>query len=493
MTRRNNSLLSKTRYIAGMQCPRYLWVIANARERIPQPDAGTQFAFDQGHEVGELAKRLFPGGVDIPSEDFAASLRQSRELLSDRVPLFEAAFMNGGKYARVDILQPTGQSDWNIIEVKSSTKVKDVHYRDVAFQKHVCQQAGISIDRCFLAHVNNQYVRNGEILPDEFFDIVDITDEVATLSAATCEHAQELLSTMCSPTCPEAIVGTHCNDPYDCPLREECWDFLPDDNVFSLYRFGSAAYTLLDRGIFSIADLPQEFPLTREQQIQRNCLVDGAIHVEPTAIRSFLRSLEYPVHYLDFETFSTAIPLFDGIRPYQQVPFQFSLHVVQQPGDTPKQYAFLGDATCDPRRELSAALRAAIGSEGCIVAYSKSFEIGVLHALGSAFPEYEVWAEGVCDRMVDLLVPFRGFNYYNPSQRGSASLKRVLPALTGEGYDGLAISDGSLAGLAYLSCGAGMSAEEIQQVRANLLEYCGLDTSGMIQIVEKLTELSHSS
>ena len=198
----------------------------------------------------------------------------------------------------------------------------------------------------------------------------------------------------------------------------------------------------------------------------------------------------YPVHYLDFETLNTAIPLFDGIRPYQQVPFQFSLHVVQQPGDAPEQHAFLGDASTDPRRGLLAALRASIGSEGSIVAYNKSFEIGVLHTLGRAFPEYKAWAEGVCDRMVDLLVPFRGFNYYNPIQRGSASLKRVLPALTGEGYDGLAISDGSLAGLAYLSCGAGMSAEEIQQIRTNLLEYCGLDTSGMIQIVERLTELS---
>jgi hypothetical protein len=493
MTRRGTGLLSKTRYIAGLQCPRYLWVLANDPDRIPPPDAGTQFRFDQGHEVGNLAKKLFPEGIDIPSDDFAANLQQSHDLLSARRPLFEAAFTSGGKYARLDILQPTREDAWNIIEVKSSTSVKDVHYPDVAFQKHCCEEAGRTIDRCFLAHVNSQFVRNGDILPETFFEIADITDGVAGLDPTVSSRAEELLSVMASSACPEAVIGPHCFEPYECPLHGECWAFLPYDSVFTLYRIGKQAHALLEKGIASIAELPAELPLTREQQIQRDCVIHGTLHAEPKAIRSFLRRLVYPVHYLDFETFGTAIPLFDGVRPYQQVPFLFTLQIVRRPGEPVERHAFLAEGRSDPRPDLASALRVAIGDEGSVVAYNASFEIGVLRSLAAAFPELQRWTEGVCARMVDLLVPFRGFNYYHPMQQGSASLKHVLPALTGEGYDGLYIADGTAAGLAYLSTLSAMPEGEVRQTRANLLEYCNLDSSGMVRIVEKLEELSQTA
>lgn len=490
MSGRRNSLLSKSRYIAGLQCLRYLWVQANEPERIPEPDAATQFIFDQGHDVGNLAKRLFPGGIDIPTDDFAASLQLSQELLSGRKPLFEAAFMSGGKYARLDILRPARKDAWNIIEVKSSTSVKDVNYRDVAFQKHCCEEAGLTIDRCFLAHINGGFVRHGSIQPESFFELADITDAVAALGPSVAAHAEEMLSMMAGQQCPEVSISPHCSDPYDCPLRSECWSFLPEDNVFTLYRIGKQAHGLLARGIASIVELPAESPLTREQQIQRECVTSGKVHAEPLAIRSFLRSIKYPVHYLDFETIGTAIPLFDGVRPYQQVPFMFTLQTVRGPGEPAEPYVFLVEGRDDPRPDLAAALRAAIGTEGSVVAYYAPFEIGVLRELAQALPDFGRWAEGVCARMVDLLIPFRGFNYYHPLQRGSASLKRVLPALTGEGYDGLAIADGNEAGRAYLSTLTEMPEEAVRQTRANLVEYCSLDTIGMVRIVERLAELA---
>ena len=493
MARHKNRLLSKSRFISGLQCPRYLWVLANDPTRVPEPDAGTQFVFDQGHEVGNLAKKLFPGGIDIPSDDFVANLRMSRELLSSRRPLFEAAFMSDGKYARVDILEPVGEDMWHIIEVKSSTSVKDVHYPDVAFQRHCCEQAGLTIDRCFLAHINGGYVRNGDIVPEELFELVDITDDVAELSGSVLSMSEEMLLMMAGLACPEGLVGPHCTDPYDCPLQGECWSFLPEDSVFTLYRIGRRAYGLLEAGIMSIAGLAADVQLTREQEIQRACLADGMPHVEPMAIHSFLRRLRYPVHYLDFETIGTAIPLYDGVRPYQQVPFMFTVQVVRSPGAAPEQHAYLADPGNDPRPGLVAALRAAIGEEGSIVSFNAPFELGVLRDLATAVPESRVWIESMCTRMVDLLIPFRGFNYYHPLQRGSASLKRVLPALTVESYDGLAVPDGTAAGIAYLSTLSDLPDADVDRIRTDLIEYCSLDTRGMACIVERLNELSQST
>jgi len=493
MTAHGTGLLSKSRYLAGLQCPRYLWVTANEPERIPEPDAETQSLFDQGHEVGNLAKGLFPGGIDIPSDDFAANLQRSQALLSARRPLFEAAFMSGGKYARLDILQPAGEHAWNIIEVKSSTSVKDVHYPDVAFQRHCCEQAGLTIERCYLAYVNGRFVRHGDIAPGEFFALADITAEVRDIGSSVASRAEEMLSVMAAPACPEVAIGPQCSEPYDCPLKGECWAFLPGDSVFTLYRIGRQAHALLERGIASIAQLSAGSPLTREQRIQRDCVTRGSHHVEPMALRSFLRRLTYPVHYLDFETVGTAIPLFDGIRPYQQAPFMFTLETVRRPGEPGERRAFLAEGRADPRPTLARALQAAIGAEGSVVAYNAPFEVRVLRDLAMAFPELQPWTEAVCARMVDLLLPFRGFNYYHPAQQGSASLKSVLPALTGQGYEGLAIADGNAAGLAYLSTLSDMPEAEARQIRANLIEYCGLDTAGMVRIVQKLEELSKTA
>ncbi|MFW6056777.1 MAG: DUF2779 domain-containing protein [Chloroflexota bacterium] len=493
MSRAKTALLSKSRYLLGLQCPRLLWLHVNEPERIPAVDESTQYIFDQGHEVGNLAKKQFPDGIDIPAEDFSQNLEQTSRLLSTRRPLFEAAFMSNGKYARVDILQPAGGSAWSIIEVKSSTSVKPVNYDDVAFQKHCLHEAGILVDRCFVAHIDSTYVRNGDILPAELFRLADVTEEVDARQSATASRAKELLSMMTTAVCAEHGIGPHCTDPYDCPLRDECWSFLPDHSVFTLHHIGTRAYALMEAGHLAITDLPADIPLKRQQRIQRDCLISGTPHIEPAALRAFLAGLTYPVYYLDFETLQTAIPLFNGISPYQSVPFQFSIHVVNSPGEPPQHREFLAEDHEDPRARLLESLHASLGDRGSIVAYYAPFEKRVLQELALAFPEYQVWSDKVCERMIDLLIPFRGFNYYHPLQRGSASLKAVLPALTGLKYEGLGITDGQLAGIAFLSTRRGMPPEEISRVRNDLLAYCGLDTEGMVSIVERLTELVHTA
>ena len=237
-------------------------------------------------------------------------------------------------------------------------------------------------------------------------------------------------------------------------------------------------------------DIPANIKLSAAQQIQQNCEIGGKSFVDKEVVHEFLDSLQYPLYYLDFETFNPAIPIYNGTRPYQKIPFQFSLHVVDKPGVSPKHYVFLSDGNGDPRPDFLAELKRFLGNHGNIVVYNQSFEKGVLTELGQAFPEYAAWVEETCNRVVDLYAPFRSFSYYHPMQQGSASLKKVLPALTGKGYDGLEIAKGDDASLAFFNMVMGNYTEdEKTKVMENLEKYCSLDTEGMIWIIENLNKL----
>ena len=481
-----NKLLSKSKYLNGLQCPRYLWIACNEPDKIPKPDAAMQHIFDQGHLVGELAKKLYPGGIDVPDESFRENMTLTSELLNQRKPLFEAGMLFGRIYSRVDILAPVNREEWDIIEVKSSTSVKDVNIHDVSFQKLCWENSGVKIRRCFLACINNQYVKHGEIIPELLFAIHDITEEVSAASIELEAKIAEMLEIIDSTVCPEIGIGPHCSNPYECSLTE-CWEGLPEHSVFTLYYGGKKSHELYGSGIQSIADIPAGYKLNDKQRIQCDCVVSGKSYIDAGQIREFISSLRYPLYFLDFETINPAVPLFDGTRPYQNIPFQFSLHVQTVPGAETRHYWYLADGPQDPRPELLVKLHDALGLDGSIIAYNKSFEEGCLRDMAEAFPEYAGWVEDMNSRMIDLIIPFRSFSYYNPLQKGSASLKSVLPAISGKGYEGLAIAEGGEASLRYLDITYGeVTEEEKLQTRQDLLTYCGLDTEGMVWIIEKL-------
>ena len=484
-----SQLLSKSKYLNGLQCPKYLWIQFHEPDRIPEIDPVTQYIFDQGHMVGELAKRLFPDGVDISTDDFMDNVRQTERLLQQRNPLFEAGILTCGIYSRIDILKPANENEWDIVEVKATTSVKDVHLDDVAFQKHCCEKLGLKIGKCYLAHINNQYVREGELDPQQLFTLQDISAEVEEASIGIQDRIDALLEIISAPECPEIIIGKRCSDPYDCPLTE-CWDVLPEGHVFNLYRGGKKCTELFEQGILAIRDIPDDYRLTGAQQIQKECEATGQAYVDRVGISDFLNTLQYPLYYLDFETIGPAVPMFDGTRPYQDLPFQFSLHAIKGKEANPEHFSFLASGTNDTRPALLIELKKVLGDTGSIIVYNQGFEEGILKELAKAFPEYESWVQQVCDRLVDLLAPFRKFHYYHPLQRGSASLKSVLPALTGKGYEGMDIADGQEASIAFQAVTYGdVSEEERNKVRADLERYCALDTEGMIWIVEKLNEL----
>ena len=392
-----------------------------------------------------------------------------------------------GKHS--DVLYPSGEEEWNILEIKSSTSVKGIHIDDLSFQKFCCEEGGLTIRKCCLVYINNKYFRDGEIDPSQLFTIADVTAEVENIAVDTHDRINSMLRVVSLRECPEVIIGPHCRDPYECPL-EECWEHLPETNVFTLYYSGRKSFDLYNSGIVSIKDIPVDYKLSGKQAIQKESLVTRETHLDKEAIKGFLASLEYPLYYMDFETINPAVPLFNGTRPYQHTPFQLSVHVIRDVHSNPEHYSFLAKGTKDPRPLLLEELQRILGDSGSIIVFNKGFEEGILKDLGNAFPECEVWVTQVLNRIVDLLTPFRNFDYYHPNQKGSASLKTVLPAVTGKGYEELDIADGKLASILFEKVTYGeVPNDERDKVRSDLEKYCALDTKGMIWIVDKLREL----
>jgi hypothetical protein len=482
--------LSKSKYLIGLQCPRLLWCHYNARDKLPPVDEQTQALFDQGHEVGLLAQKLFPDGIRIEWDaSYEEVLRQSLSQLKARKPLFEAGFRMENGYARVDILEPAARGKWDIIEVKSGTSIKDPNWDDVAFQSCCCEAAGVPIGKCHLMHVDNLYVRRGEIDPARFFVKEDITAVVREKREGLEDRLQEMLRVIELRECPGGTIGPHCDAPYSCPLRPECWQQVEEreNNVFTLYRLGAKAWELYRAGIIESEALPPDFRLSERQQIQREAERTGKPQINRPAVADFLARLDFPLYFLDFETFQMAIPLIEETRPWQQIPFQFSLHVAQSLDARPDHHSWLWDGSGDPRKALLDRLSPLLGDHGSVVVYNGAFEKPRLGECVEACPEYTDWLQEVLDRVVDLLSPFSAFDVYCPSQHGSASLKRVLPALTGKSYAGLAIQDGGQASEAFKRVTFGqVDDKERRDVRQSLEKYCGMDTRGMLDIVAAL-------
>ena len=482
--------LSKSKYINGLQCLKLLWVSINDAARLPAYDAATQHVFDQGHIIGELAQQLYPGGIRLEQENIGANLKETTASLKLSKPLFEAGFSGNRLYCRVDILNPSVGESWDIVEVKSTNDVKDEQLYDVAFQRHCCQLNGVKINQCHIMHLNREYVKQGDVDPRQLFVTEDVTDRLAEFSDGLETRIAEMLAVIDSDECPETAIGRHCNDPYSCLLQEQCWKHLPEHNVMTLYSGKKLGEDLMAQDILDISNIPEDIKLNDKQQIQKDCVICGQPHIDTDEIKSFLKSLKYPLYFMDFETFATAMPIYDGTSPYQNIPFQFSLHVITKPGAMVEHYEFLAEGKDDPRPAFLAQLKQDIGPKGSILVYYAAFEKSRLKELAGAFPEYQEWVDSINERIVDLNVPFRDFSYYHPQQMGSASLKQVLPALTDLSYKDLEIGEGTTASLKFMEAAFGNISElERQKIRTDLLTYCGQDTGGMIDILKKLQGL----
>jgi len=491
MSENKKKIITKSKYMIGLKCVKYIWIVYNTPEAIPKPIEFTEYLLEYGHRIEELAKRLYPNGIDMPTDSFMGNINKTKDMLKLKRPLFEPGFLIDNIYSRIDILNPVNVDTWDLIEVKQSTKVKDEHIPDVAFQKYCLKKAGIDIGKCFLAHVNKEYIKHGDIDPNSFFIVENIDDLLSDGFDMVSKNVDEISHIINSKKCPEVEIGAHCKKYYTCPLIKKCWGFLPKYNVLDLYRGGKKSFLLLQEGKMDIKDVPNN-RLTDRQKIQRNCVISKTSYINKANIKRFIDDLQYPLYFMDFETIFEGIPLYDNTSPFQQIIFQFSIHLLEHDKAKLKHFEFLAEGQGDPRQQFLKELKNVLGVSGSILVYNEVFEITRLKELAETFPEYKDWIDTIRDRMVDLLKPFRAFDYYNLNQHGSCSLKKVLPAITGKGYDDLVIQEGGIAGQNWILAtfdSNRLIEKRIKEIRTNLKLYCSRDTESMVWILNKLKEL----
>jgi Domain of unknown function(DUF2779) len=481
--------ISKSKFVAGCQCLKRLYLQVQQPELAAKPTSAAEAIIQQGHEVGMLANRLFPGGIEVDcSRGLGEAIRVTRELVANReVPaIFEAVFEHQNVVVKVDILHRRRDGRWRLIEVKSTTDARDHHSEDVAIQHRVVLRSGVDVASACLAHVNRNYVRGESIDAKRFFRIKNLTRRVQRLQPKLTFQLRSEFTILSMSKAPDIAPGRHCTDPITCEFFDHCNTPRPNDHIAFLPRIHASAIEELDAiGVDSIMDIPDDFELSEIQRRAATCVQTGQPWFDPQ-LRNVLGGLVYPLFFADFETANPAIPRYAGMRPYDHLPFQWSVQVQRQPGAEPEHLEFLATDASDSRREFISSLCDALGDCGSIVVYS-SFESQRLSDLATWLPEYAERINAIQSRLCDLLPVVREHTYH-PAYAGSYSIKSVLPALVPEmTYEGLEVANGQDAGIAWESLVSGrLHHEERDRITKALLGYCGLDTLAMVRLLEKL-------
>jgi hypothetical protein len=483
--------ISKSKFVTGCQCLKRLYWQIREPELAAEPDASNYAIMEQGREVGLLARKMFPGGVEVCSEvGLDAAIRATRELVANRdVPaIFEGAFENGGVLVRVDILQRRRDNRWRLLEVKSTTDLEDHHLDDVGIQARVVSGSGLDLASSCLMHVNRNYVfEGGAIDVRQFFKIRNLTRRIARLDPKLTFQLRAEFTVLNMPKAPDLPTGRHCTDPVTCEFFDRCNPPRPDDHVGYLPRIQASAVEELEEiGVESIRDIPDDFPLNERQR--RACTsVQTGTPWYSADLGKELGALKYPLYFMDFETVNPAIPRFSGTHPYDHLPFQWSVHVQQEPGAVLEHFEYLATDTSDPRREFIHSLCNAVGERGSIVVYNQQFESQRLSELAAWLPECSGCIKKIQRRLWDLLPIVRN-HVYHPAFAGSYSLKAVLPALIPEmSYAEMQVANGQDAGLAWESLVRGnLDGVERDRIEKALLEYCGQDTLALLKLVKRL-------
>jgi len=487
-----NYVLSKSTYVRGIRCLKSLYLNKHNPGLRDKVNELTQFKFDKGKEVGILAQKLFPDGVDC-GIDVTGEVGKSIVLTGENIKkglktIYEAAFICNEVVAIADIITKNG-GEWNVYEVKSSTEIKDYHYNDAAVQYYVLKNSGLKIKDISLVFLDNTYVRTGELEIAELFKIQSVKDEVIAIQKEVEENIKNFKSVLDCKDIPDIKIGKHCKEGYECDFIGHCFGGIPGNSIFDIPRF-SRNYELYNAGIIKIEDLPDDIKLSGNQKIVVDCYINKKNFIDKQRMKDFLKSITYPLYFMDFETIQTVIPEYDNSRPYQQIPFQFSLHYRGSKDSELKHFEYLAEPNCDPRPEFIKKLIEYTKNPGKILCYNANFEKNILKSLSNDFPDYRYALNIIIDRIVDLMIPFREMSYYKPQMKGSYSLKNVLPAVVpGSDYSGLEIQDGETAALTFMKLSSIKDDSQVKKIRRNLLDYCKLDTYALVKILEELQKV----
>ncbi len=495
--------LSKSRYLAGLHCERRLWMLVNRPEDKREPTLAEQRRMQFGIEFGREVTRLFPGGVEITADyrQPQEALEITAELLqSDAPALFEAAFLHHDVLIRADIMKRSDvvPGAWDLIEVKSASngesgrkaKLKK-HISDMAVQFYVLEGAGITVSSASLAWVNSEYERVGEL---DWSQLVAFEDHTGAVRARATEVGDELDDFLAMIGCsnfPAVVYGkTKCDE---CEFSEVCWANEPEDSIIHLPRISAKKLGELGAmGVNRIPEIPADYPLTKTQIPMVEALrhPNGFVAARDQLMK-WIEDLDYPLYYFDFESWNPCIPPFDQTRPYMQIPFQYSVHIQEQPGAEPAHQEFLAVPPGDPRPELIERMIEDLGEAGSIVVHHAEFETKRIRELAAFSPAHSDHLMAMLDRIVDTEIPFKRYWYLHPGLKGRSSIKVVLPTLVPDlSYEGMEISDGLAASFSFEDMFQGtVVGDAAEIVRENLIDYCRLDTLAMVRIVGKLREL----
>ncbi len=485
--------LSKSRVQSGAQCHLKLWYDVTQRELATPPDEGLQFIFDRGTRIGELAQERYPGGRLIAAgyREAELALAQTAEALRDgsSSAFFEPAFLHEGVLARVDVLKRVRAEEWDLIEVKSATRAKDVYLRDLAIQLWIARGVGLRVRRAGLLLLNKGYIYDGKELDlDRLFTFVDLTGVASAMHEEVGALVASLQGMLVEKNPPVIEPGPQCSNPYDCPYYDHCSKGCRsvEHPITNLPRLPLTKRRLLERmGVEDIRDVPADFELKEPQARVRNCVMTGKDWAS-SSLADVLEGVHYPVHHLDFEAFMPAIPLYAGTSPYSTVPFQYSIHR-QSASRNMRHLEFLYTGDEDPQRELAEQLLFDLGRRGSICVYSP-YEKGVIKRLAAKFSDLRSALMKLVDRLWDLLPIIRA-HYYHPDFHGSFSIKSVLPALVPElSYADLEIGEGMMAANLYETARTLEDEAGRQKIYDNLREYCAQDTWAMVELRRVLGE-----
>jgi predicted RecB family nuclease len=485
--------LSKSKLIAYRQCPKRIWLEVHRPDLREDSDA-TQASFAVGNTVGDIAHQLYdPKGVgvllDAQRDGFEETFKRSLELLASEQPIFEAGYTANGALAFADVMLPDirdGKRVWRMVEVKSSTHVKDYHRDDVAVQSYIARSAGVPLASVALAHINSGWVYPGEGDYQGLLEENDLTaeafaryDEVQEWITAAHEVVEKEVE-------PEMKIGGQCASPFACGFFEYCQSQEPQAEYpvhwLPSIRANAIKEYIAEHPALDLRDTPDD--LLNELQLRvKNHTLSGEIYFNPMGAADALKSHRLPAYFLDFETIQFAVPIWKGTRPYQMIPFQFSLHVLDEGGKLESQ-EFLDLSGNDPSRAFAERLIAVCGRSGPVFVYNAGFEGARIGDLAERFPEFATPLQAINERLVDLL-PMTRANYYHPSQHGSWSIKAVLPAvapdLSYESLDG--VKNGGMAMEAYEEAiHPDTTSQRKAEIEQQLLAYCGLDTFAMVRL-----------
>jgi hypothetical protein len=478
--------LSKSKIMAFRQCARRVWLEVH-RPDLKEDSASTMASYETGHTVGDIARRLYDRGgngelIDIDALGFPAVFDATAEALTRRTPIFEAAFTTGDALTLADVLLPVGQRQWRMVEVKSSTSVKDAQREDLAIQTHIATKAGVKLKSMALAHIDSSWTYPGD---DNYTGLLveeDLTEETRERQVEVQGWIDAAQTIVARSEMPMIQTGAQCDSPYACGFYDHCASLEPTVEMPIQWLPRFRAQPWVQQGVVDLRNVPVS-ELNGVQQRVRECTVQGKTYFDAAGAAEDLSVHPLPAYFLDFETIQFGVPIWAGTRPYQQIPFQYSVHRLGARGRL-EHGEFLDLSGKDPSRAFAEQLIQDCGSTGPVFVYNAAFENSRMSELAARFPELADGLDAIIARVVDLL-PIARNRYYHPSQKGSWSIKAVLPAVVPElSYDALdGVRNGGDAQEAFLEAIALQTqSEKREALRTQLLAYCGLDTYAMVRL-----------